>query len=96
MALGPLAIAVPKDEDFSRAYLTLAAAGGELVVRVDQVPPQELRVRLGDVLRRPAGAPGAPGDGDLVGQIARLGELHASGVLTAEEFAAAKRKLLGL
>ncbi len=48
----------------------------------------------GDVLRRPAGS--APANGNLVDQIARLGELHASGILTAEEFAAAKRKLLGL
>jgi Short C-terminal domain len=94
MLLGPLAVAVPKDENASRAYLTVAAAAGDLVVRVNGVSPPELRVRLGDALRR---VPAAAGDGaDLAGQIARLGELHGSGVLTDAEFAAAKRKLLGL
>lgn len=94
MLLGPLAMAVPKDENTSRAYITVAAASGDLVVRVDGVSPPELRVRLGDVLRRPAGAPEqATG---LVDEIGRLAELHAGGVLTADEFAAAKRKLLGL
>jgi Short C-terminal domain len=93
MLLGPLALAVPKDENASRAYLTIVTGSGDLVVRVDRVSPQKLRVRLGDVLRRPAAA---PANGNLVDQIARLGEMHASGVLTAEEFAAAKRTLLGL
>ena len=92
--LGPLALAVPKDENASRAYLTIVTGSGDLVVRVDRVPPQKLRVRLGDVLRRPAGS--ARDERDLVDELARLGELHASGILTAEEFAAAKRKLLGL
>ena len=98
---GPLALAIPKDEDFSHAYLTVAAADGDLVVRMEGVRPQELRVQLGDVLRRPAagavgGQPGSGGGVDLADQVARLGELHRTGVLTAEEFTAAKRKLLGL
>ena len=38
----------------------------------------------------PAAAPSAPID-----QLKELGELHASGVLTDEEFAAQKAKLLG-
>jgi Short C-terminal domain len=38
----------------------------------------------------PAAAPAAPID-----QLKELGELHASGVLTDEEFAAQKAKLLG-
>jgi Short C-terminal domain len=38
----------------------------------------------------PAAAPSAP-----VEQLKELGELHASGVLTDEEFAAQKAKLLG-
>jgi Short C-terminal domain len=93
MLLGPLAVAVPKDENASRAYITVVTASGDLVVRVDGAAPQELRVRLGEYLRRPAAASIAPRS-DLPDQIARLGELHAAGVLTAEEFAAAKRKLL--
>lgn len=94
MVLGPLAVAVPKNENASRAYITIVAASGDLVVRVDGVSPPELRVRLGDALRRTAPT-SSDGDG-LVDQIARLGRLRASGVLTDEEFAAAKRKLLAL
>ncbi|MFI2704009.1 SHOCT domain-containing protein [Cellulosimicrobium composti] len=43
-----------------------------------------------------AAAPAAPAaQEDLLGQLERLGQLHASGVLTDAEFAAAKAKLLG-
>jgi hypothetical protein len=38
--------------------------------------------------------PVAPG-GDLTGQLAQLGQLHSSGVLSDAEFASAKAKLLG-
>ncbi len=37
----------------------------------------------------------APAQDDLLGQLERLGQLHASGVLSDAEFAAAKAKLLG-
>jgi putative oligomerization/nucleic acid binding protein len=37
----------------------------------------------------------AAGGGDTIAQLKELGELHASGVLTDEEFAAQKAKLLG-
>jgi hypothetical protein len=40
----------------------------------------------------PPPAPAAP---DPIAQLKELGELHASGVLTDEEFAAQKAKLLG-
>lgn len=40
-------------------------------------------------------APAAPAQSDLTGQLARLGELHSQGVLSDEEFAAAKQRLLG-
>jgi hypothetical protein len=39
--------------------------------------------------------PAAPPQDDLVATLTKLGELHASGVLTDEEFAAQKAKLLG-
>jgi hypothetical protein len=45
-----------------------------------------------------AAAPTGPGrdrDGDLAGQLERLGALHGEGVLTDEEFRAAKARLLG-
>lgn len=46
---------------------------------------------------KPAPAPpGAPDGGAVVDLLARLGELARQGVLTDEEFAAAKARLLGL
>jgi hypothetical protein len=42
----------------------------------------------------PAAAPAAPA-ADPIQQLKELGELHQSGVLTDEEFAAQKAKLLG-
>jgi hypothetical protein len=41
----------------------------------------------------PATAPAAPGD--PIGEIERLAGLHASGALTDEEFAAAKKSVIG-
>jgi hypothetical protein len=40
-------------------------------------------------------APQAPAQDDLAAQLKQLSDLHASGVLSDEEFAAAKQKLLG-
>ena len=40
-------------------------------------------------------APAAAPDADPIQQLKELGELHKSGVLTDEEFAAQKAKLLG-
>lgn len=42
----------------------------------------------------PAAAP-AGGEGSLIDQLKELGELKAQGILTEEEFAAQKAKLLG-
>ena len=47
---------------------------------------------------QPAPAPAAPAAesmDDKIAQIQKLGELHAQGILTDEEFAAQKAKLLG-
>jgi hypothetical protein len=43
----------------------------------------------------PAPVAAAPSEDDVLGQLKQLGELHASGVLTDDEFAAQKAKLLG-
>ncbi len=40
-------------------------------------------------------APQAPAQDDLAAQLKKLSDLHASGVLSDEEFSAAKQKLLG-
>lgn len=41
-------------------------------------------------------APPAPAGGDVTGELQRLAGLHQQGILTDEEFSAAKQKLLGL
>ena len=43
----------------------------------------------------PAAAPAAPGEVDITGELQKLVEMKNSGLLTDEEFAAAKAKLLG-
>jgi hypothetical protein len=43
----------------------------------------------------PAPAPAAPAESDMISQLKQLAELHDQGVLTDEEFAAQKAKLLG-
>lgn len=43
----------------------------------------------------PAPAPGGMDD-DTISQLKKLGELHSSGILTDDEFANAKAKLLGI
>jgi hypothetical protein len=44
---------------------------------------------------RPAGGAPAATAPDLADQLTRLGDLHAAGVLSADEFAAAKARLIG-
>jgi hemolysin activation/secretion protein len=48
------------------------------------------------VYQAPPPAPAAPAEDDLVGRIQQLAGLRDSGVLSEEEFAAAKGKLLGM
>jgi hypothetical protein len=43
----------------------------------------------------PAPAPAPPPQVDMMAQLKELGELHANGILTDEEFAAQKAKILG-
>lgn len=43
----------------------------------------------------PPPEPAAPTQADVLGQLQQLGELRSSGVLTEEEFAAQKAKILG-
>ncbi|MGH3508068.1 MAG: SHOCT domain-containing protein [Nocardioidaceae bacterium] len=43
----------------------------------------------------PAPAPAAPAQADMIEQLKSLGELKAQGILTEEEFAAQKAKILG-
>ncbi|MBE0010397.1 MULTISPECIES: SHOCT domain-containing protein [unclassified Arthrobacter] len=63
-----------------------------------QGPTAEASRRAHDRSRESAAATGPPrphaGADQLADQLARLAQLHSSGVLTPEEFAAAKSRLL--
>jgi hypothetical protein len=43
-----------------------------------------------------SGAPAAPAEPDLSGQLEQLAQLKAQGVITEEEFAAKKKQILGI
>jgi hypothetical protein len=55
-----------------------------------QAPPQPV------YQAPPPSAPEAPAEEDMVGKITQLAKLRDSGVLSDEEFSAAKAKLLGM
>ena len=58
-------------------------------------PPQYAAPAPAPVYAAPAApAPAAPPEVDRIGQLKELGELHAQGILTDEEFAAEKAKIL--
>jgi phage tail tape-measure protein len=69
---------------------TGAVVGGILGSKVGQ----QIGGAILDVFMPPQ--PGEPANPDLMAQLERLNELHRQGVLTEEEFKAAKAKLLGL
>ena len=56
-----------------------------------QAAPQQ----QADATPPPQPQPQAPAESDMLTQLQQLGELKASGVLTEEEFAAQKAKILG-
>jgi hypothetical protein len=53
------------------------------------------QAELAELKAQQAAAAPAPGGADLTTELTRLAELHGSGVLSDEEFSAAKQKLLG-
>ena len=61
---------------------------------------QEMQAQLNELQsQQPAPPPppgAAPAGDDMMAQLEKLGQLHASGVLDDAEFAAAKAKLLGI
>lgn len=75
----------------SIGYLGVVTGGRELILRTSLAPPQ-LRAQLSRFLvrhDRPGGAAT-----ELAGALAQVTELHRSGALSDEEFAAAKRRIL--
>ncbi|WP_377267141.1 SHOCT domain-containing protein [Peterkaempfera sp. SMS 1(5)a] len=57
--------------------------------------PQQAAAQPPQPAASAAAGPGTP-DSGMLHQLERLAELHTQGMLTAEEFAAAKQRLLGV
>lgn len=64
-------------------------AVADLQAQVEQLQVQEAQAQM-----PAAPAPEAGGQSDLITKLTQLGELHAAGILTDEEFVAAKAKAL--
>ena len=72
---------------FRRAART-AVVAGVVVNRRDRKQSEQ------NAQSAPAPAPAPASDGDVTDELTKLASLHSDGVLTDEEFAAAKAKLL--
>ena len=70
-----------QQQQYDQAYQQGAADAAQQQQQMAPPPPQ-------------APAPQAPAQNDLTAQLQQLASLHTSGVLSDEEFAAAKQKLL--
>lgn len=79
------------------AARTAVVAGTATAVsgRVQRRQSQRWAEEPPPVQEQPVQAAPAPAVADPIAQLKELGELHSSGVLTDEEFAAQKAKLLG-
>jgi hypothetical protein len=77
---------------------TASAVGGRVRHRQDQKWAQQEAAEQPQEAAPPAPAPAAApagGESSMIDQLKQLGELKAQGILTEEEFAAQKAKLLG-
>ncbi|QSE91176.1 SHOCT domain-containing protein [Rhodococcus pseudokoreensis] len=67
----------------------------EQQARIDEAAQQQYAEQQAAQQQAPPPPPPAPAGGDLVSRLQELAGLKEAGVLTDEEFAAAKAKLLG-
>jgi hypothetical protein len=72
---------------------TASAVGGRVRHRQDQKWAQQEQEQYAQQQQPPAPSPA--GEPSVIDQLKELGELKAQGILTEEEFAAQKAKLLG-
>ena len=97
-AVGLFALAIPKDEKRNHAYLTAVGKDGQVIVRT-ALTPHEARAKLGlftHNLPSPVEDIRSTSRADaLADALTRIADLHAQGALDDDEFAAAKRRILG-
>ena len=77
-------------------FLRLSGNGYELFFHTADATPQQLRIELSKVYGMVSSKPRAAEGGEtLAAQLAQVAQLFEQNLLTATEFDAAKRKLLG-
>ncbi len=81
-------------DDRQRAAARHAAAGG-LRAQHQAIVDQAAAQAAAQVAAQTAPPPAAYRTGDLIGKLKELADLKSAGVLTDEEFSAAKARLLG-
>ena len=78
------------------AARTAVVAGTATAVSGRVAHNQQEKCAAKDAQAAAAAAPAAPAEDDPTEKIKQLADLHAQGMLTDEEFAAAKKKALGI
>lgn len=72
---------------------TASAVGGRVQHRQQEKYAAQEQPQQAQYVEAP---PAAPSEDDQIAQLEKLGDLHAKGILTDEEFAAKKAQILGL
>src|SRR4051794_18272194 len=76
---------------------TASAVGGRVNHRQqEKYAAQDQQQQQPQYAEAPPAAPAAPSEDDQLAQLEKLGDLHAKGILTDEEFAAKKAQILGI
>jgi hypothetical protein len=75
---------------------TASAVGGRVQHRQQEKYAAQDQPQQVQYVEAPPAAPAAPSGDDQMEQLEKLGDLHAKGILTDEEFAAKKAQILGI
>ena len=80
-----------------RGMARVAVVSGTATAVSNNVSRRQARRYAQEDAEQPAQqVPAAPAQDDQMAQLEKLGQLHADGILTDEEFAAKKKQILGL
>jgi hypothetical protein len=75
---------------------TASAVGGRVNHRQQEKYAAQDQAQQPQYAEAPPAAPAPPSADDQMEQLEKLGDLHAKGILTDEEFAAKKAQILGI
>jgi Short C-terminal domain len=75
---------------------TASAVGGRVQHRQQEKYAAQDQAQQPQQVQYVEAPPAAPSEDDQLAQLEKLGDLHAKGILTDEEFAAKKAQILGI